>query len=188
MSEVINGIDVAELANLSGTIEREPAKGRAKFSVRTEWQGQTRTVATVDSYDLGGDTHDRHFTIHADEPPELLGSNAAPNPQELLLAALNACMSVGYVAVAAGMGIAVDSLHIETTGELDLRGFLGLDPQINPGYDEVHYTVSIVADGTDEQIEQLHQAVMRTSPNFSNFSKSIRMVPKLVIAQQKAIR
>ncbi|HYJ54130.1 MAG TPA: hypothetical protein VEX40_01110 [Mycobacterium sp.] len=41
--------------------------------------------------------------------------------------------------------------------------------------------------GTDDQIEQLHQAVMRTSPNFSNSSKSIRMVPKLVIAQQKRI-
>ncbi|MGC7358423.1 OsmC family protein, partial [Mycobacteroides abscessus subsp. massiliense] len=68
--------------------------------------------------------------MEADEPPELLGGNTAPNPQELLMAALNACMSVGYAAVAATMGVTVRSLEIETTGELDLRGFLGLDANV----------------------------------------------------------
>jgi hypothetical protein len=36
----------------------------------------------------------REFSIAADEPPELLGANTAPNPQ-LLIAAFNACIMVG---------------------------------------------------------------------------------------------
>ena len=36
---------------------------------------------------------------------ELLGQNSAPNPQELLMTALNACITVGYVAGAAVKGV-----------------------------------------------------------------------------------
>ncbi|WP_235661541.1 OsmC family protein [Mycobacteroides abscessus] len=188
MTEPINGIDVAAFQQFAEMVQQQPETARARFSVHTEWKGQTRSVATVKSFDLLGETYGRNFTIEADEPPELLGNNTAPNPQELLMAALNACMSVGYAAVAATMGVTVRSLNIETTGELDLRGFLGLDADINPGYNEVRYKVSIDADGTDEQIEEIHQAVMRTSPNFANFSRAIRMVPELVVVNGDATR
>ncbi|MDV6244916.1 OsmC family protein [Rhodococcus opacus] len=183
MNAPINGIDVEAFQQFSDTVEKNPDNVGAKFSVRTEWKGQTRTVATIKSYELLGETHERNFTIEADEPHELLGKNTAPNPQELLMAALNACLSVGYAAVAAKMGVTVRSLEIETTGELDLRGFLGLDENVNPGYDEVHYKVSIDADGTDEQIEEIHQTVMGISPNYANFAKPIRMVPNMVIVR-----
>lgn len=47
-----------------------------------------------------------------------MGVDCASNPQELLMAAFNACLSVGYVANAAAMGMTVHSLEVETTGEL----------------------------------------------------------------------
>lgn len=56
------------------------------------------------SYELRGETHERDCTIEADEPNELLGTTTAPNPQELLMADLNACSAVGYSVVAAKMG------------------------------------------------------------------------------------
>ncbi|CAM5347553.1 TPA: OsmC family protein [Pseudomonas aeruginosa] len=181
MTSSLNGINVPAFQEFADTIRKEPSNAEAKFEVNTRWDGQTRSVASVKSYDLRGQSHARDFTIVADEPTELLGTNTAPNPQELLMAALNACMTVGYVANAAAMGITVRSLEIDTIGSLDLRGFLGLDENVNPGYDEVQYTVRIDADGTPEQMEQIHQAVMRTSPNFANFARAIRMVPKLVV-------
>ncbi|MDI3313384.1 MAG: OsmC family protein [Mycobacterium sp.] len=182
MATTVNGLDVAALGEFAETVKQDPANGRVQFNVKTQWQGQTRTVTSIESYSLGGQRYPRNFEIAADEPVELLGSGSAPNPQELLMAGLNACMSVGYAAVAATKGITVRSLEIETTGELDLRGFLGLDEAVNPGYDEVHYTVRIDADATPEQIQEIHEAVMRTSPNFSNFAKAIHMVPKVEIA------
>ena len=69
----------------------------------------------------------RTFKVACDEPVELCGENTAANPQELLMSALNACMMVGYVAGCAVRGIALEQLELETSGELDLRGFLGID-------------------------------------------------------------
>jgi len=34
-----------------------------------------------------------HFEIDVDEPHELLERNSAPNPQEMLMTALNACIT-----------------------------------------------------------------------------------------------
>ena len=69
--------------------------------------------------------YERNFHIAADEPTEILGTNTAPNPRNYM-AALNACMTVGYVAIAAAAKSPISSLKIDTK-ELDLRGFLGLD-------------------------------------------------------------
>src|SRR5262245_37236831 len=60
-----------------------------------------------------------------------------------LLAALNACIMVGYVAQCAVRGITLESLKIETDGEIDLRGFLGIDPAVPPGYENLSYVVRI---------------------------------------------
>lgn len=181
MSRSCNGIDVDALEQFAETVSQDVTNGNVQFSVKTQWTGQTRSSTTVESYSLGGKRHPRNFTIEADEPIELLGGSSAPNPQELVMAGLNACMTVGYAAVAATKGIAIRSLEIETSGELDLRGFLGLDEAVNPGYDEIHYTVRIDADATPEQIQEIHDAVARTSPNFANFAKAIHMIPKVEI-------
>jgi uncharacterized OsmC-like protein len=180
---VINGIDVDALQALVDVVKNRPDQRKVAFKVLTEWRGQTRTVSTVSDYTLGGRIFSRHFEIRSDEPLELLGESTAPNPQELLMAALNACMPVGYAANAATMGIKLDKLEIETEGQLDLRGFLGLDPTIKAGYEEVHYTVRIQSSAPRSQLEELHQRIMKTSPKVSNFATAIQMVPNLVINQ-----
>jgi uncharacterized OsmC-like protein len=177
----LNGIDVPALKAFAEDVEANPDQRSVAFKVATEWKGQTKTVTTVSHYVLGDKKFVRHFEIRADEPTELFGGDTAPNPQELLLAALNACMSVGYAANAATMGITLQALEIETEGELDLRGFLGIDPAVKPGYEEVRYTVRIKSSAPREQVEELHQRVMKTSPNFSNFATAIRMIPNLVV-------
>ena len=82
---------------------------------------------------------------------------------------------VGYVAGASLKGIKLDSLEIRTRGTLDLRGFLGLDDSVPPGYQSIDYDVRIKGDGFPEQFEEIHQAVMKTSPNYFNISRPVRM-------------
>ncbi|MFL6536020.1 MAG: OsmC family protein [Pseudomonas sp.] len=183
MSNNLNGIDVAALQQFAKGVAEDATKRHASFNVKTEWKGQTRTVAKVNRYSLAGETYSRNFEIAADEPNELLGQNCAPNPQELLMAALNACMSVGYAANAALMGIKIHSLEIETNGTLDLRGFLGIDESVNPGYDEVSVAIRLHTDAPRERVEELHDAVLKTSVNYANFSKAIRMVPTLEVRE-----
>jgi uncharacterized OsmC-like protein len=97
------------------------------------------------------------------------------------MSGLNACMMVGYVANAALKGITLEKLEIETTGSLDLRGFLGLDASVKPGFDEIQYTVRIKGDGTPEQIEEIHQTVIALSPNRWTIANAVRLVPTLVV-------
>jgi uncharacterized OsmC-like protein len=119
--------------------------------------------------------------IDVDEPHELLGQNSAPNPQEMLMTALNACITVGYLAGAAVKGITLEKVEIDTAGELDLRGFLGIDPDVPPGYETLRYTVRLKGNGTPEQYREIHETVIRTSPNYFNVSRPIRIDAKLEV-------
>ncbi len=178
---VVNGINVDDLFALIDGVRREPAKGKTNWHVTTTWQGQARSRAQVESFDIGGERVPRRFSIDIDEPHELGGSNRFANPQEHLIAALNACMMVGYAAQCAVRGITLQSLAIETDGEIDLRGFLGIDPSVPQGYENLNYTVRIKGSGTKEQFAEIHQAVMATSPNFYNMSRPVALIPALVV-------
>ncbi len=179
--ERVNGLDVDALRATIGEIERDPAKGIVEFRVKSQWKGQTRSETAVESYTIGGQVVHRPFTVVVDEPFELLGENTAPNPQEMLMTALNACVMVGYVAGAASQGITLEKLEIETKGQLDLRGFLSIDPEVRPGYESIQYTVRIKGNGTPEQFHEIHETVMRTSPNYFNVSQPIRLDADLVV-------
>ena len=175
----VNGIDIAGLQEMAASIAEIPDRGRAGFHVKTDWKGQTRTESTTDSCTLGGALIPRGFTIRTDEPHELLGSDSAPNPQELLMAALNACMVVHYVAQASVRGIVLDSCRIETEGEIDLRGCLGADETIPPGFRRINYTVFLEGTGTREQFEEIHEAVTSASPNYFNMAQPTQMCGRL---------
>lgn len=178
---VVNGINVDDLKALVASIEADPAKAMTSWRVATTWQGQTRSRARVAGFGFGGEHVERRFSIDVDEPVQLGGSNRFANPQEYLLAALNACIMVGYVAQCAVRGINLENLEIETEGDIDLRGFLGLNTDIAPGYEALRYTVRIRGDGSREQFEEVHAAVMATSPNFYNLSRPVSLKPTLVV-------
>jgi len=179
--EIRNGVDVAALHGLIADIKADPARGMTNFHVTTRWAGGARSETEVAGWTIGGEEKPKNFTIAIDEPPELLGKNTAPNPQETLLAAMNACIMATYVALFAAHGVNLESLEIETEGDIDLRGFLAIDKAIKPGYDELRYTVRVKCDGDPETINAVHQAVIATSPNYWNMANAIPLRPTLVV-------
>src|SRR6478672_1552238 len=48
---------------------------------------------------------------------------------------------------------------------------LGLSDTVPPGYEEIEYQVRIKGDGSREQFEEIHQTVLKTSPNYFNISR-----------------
>ena len=121
----------------------------------------TVKATNVESYDLAGKTIERRHTIPSDEPSELFGTNTAPNPQDLLLAALNACMMVGFVVAATARGIRIDALEIESAADFDLRGAFGIDPSVAPGAPRIPYTIRVKGDATMEQFEEIRSRDVR---------------------------
>jgi uncharacterized OsmC-like protein len=178
----VNGLDLAALGEMVEAIDKDASLARAGFEVTTRWAGQTRSESVIEGFTLGGERYQRQHRIVADEPCELLGTDSAPNPQELLMAAFNACIMVGYVAGAALRNIRLDSIEIRTRGTLDLRGFLGLSEEVPPGYEAVDYDVCIKGDGSQADFEEIHQTVMKTSPNYFNLSRPIRLNGALHVA------
>jgi uncharacterized OsmC-like protein len=177
----INGINTDALRGAIFAVANDSAKGMTHWQVASHWRGAARSDTLVKNCVLGGQTIHKDFTICIDEPREFCGTNQFANPQEYLLAALNACMIVTYVTYCSLEGITLDELRIETEGDIDLRGLFGLDPTVQPGYDELRYTVHIRGNGTPEQFEKIHRTVMATSPNRFNLASAIPLRSRLVI-------
>ncbi|KAA3605563.1 MAG: OsmC family peroxiredoxin [Planctomycetota bacterium] len=174
----MNGLDLGQLQDIVDACTENPDAAQAKFEVATRWTGATRSESKVENWELGGQRLSKDFTIRADEPTELLGGNTAPNPQEYLLSALNACLLVGYVAGSSLKGITLESIEIRSQGQLDLRGFLGLAP-VPPGCPEFEYTVRIQGNGSAEDFEEIHQNVQATSPNYFHLTQPIPLRGRL---------
>jgi len=179
--EKLNGIDTEALKQVMGQISKDPSVGKLKFQVTTTWKGTTKSETVVQGYEIGGQRVKRVHTFVIDEPTELLGEDTAANPQEYLMGAMNACIINTYVIAAAMKGIRLEKVEMETEGELDLRGFLGMDKNVIPGYKELKYKVRLKGTGTREQYEEVHRTVVATSPNYYNISHAIKLNTELVL-------
>lgn len=177
--QLFNGLDPEAVKQMIDSVATDPANGQTRWMVKTAWQGGAVSRTQVTQCQIGGKTIAKDWTINIDEPLELGGTNTSANPQEYLLAATNACMVVTFVALATLHGVRIDMLEIETSGDIDLRGLYGLDPRVNPGYDQLDYTLKVRGDATVEKFRELHDLMKQTSPNFANMARSIAMRSKL---------
>ena len=80
---------------------------------------------------------------------------------DLLLGALAACAQVTCQMVAAAMGI---EAHVEVAveGDLDLRGALGIDRELTPGFQSIRVRFDVDAPSAEpEQLRALHEKAER---------------------------
>lgn len=180
-SAATNGIDTTALRGAIDAIKADAAAGQTNWTIRSRWVGGTRADHHIAGCTIGGQYIERPFVLKTDEPQALCGTNQFANPQEYLLAGMNACMMVGYAAVAALMGIKLTKLEVETTGDIDLRGFLGLAPGVPAGYPKLEQVVRIAGDGTREQFAKLHDTVRATSPNYYNITRAVPTESVMVV-------
>ncbi|MGW5382169.1 OsmC family protein [Nocardia sp. NPDC003963] len=97
--------------------------------------------------------------IQVDEPPALGGADTAANPVEVYLGALISCQIVTYRFWAQRLGVVIDDLAVSAEGDLDIRGFFGLDDQVRAGFQAVRVRVRISGPETAERYAELRAAV-----------------------------
>lgn len=149
----LNSVDIEAVGQLAGAIQADPSVAGTVWRSTVDWKGGFRSEA-----------RSRDFTpVPSDEPVALGGDDTAPNPVEQLLGALGNCLAVGYAANATAAGIELKALRIELEGDLDLHAFLGLADG-HAGYETIKASVSIDASASREELEELHQKVVATSP------------------------
>ena len=152
-STALNDVDIAAVGGLVAAIQEDPSKADTRWRANVTWLGGFRTEASVRGF----------APIASDEPKGLGGTDTAPNPVEQVLAALGNCLAVGYAANATVRGIELESLRIEVAGPVDLHAFLGLR-EGHAGFGEVNATVHLSTSASPEDVDALHEHVLRTSP------------------------
>lgn len=170
----VNGIDLNVLNETVSAIQGDPELGKCQFRARNKWIDANHNRSTISGF-YGAKqeiTHDQPFELHADEPPILAGEDQAPNPVEHLLNALAGCVTTSMVAHAAVRGIHIDELESELEGDIDLRGFLGLDPSVPKGYTNIRLKFKVKTD--EENLKKL-KSLAEFSPVYNTITHGAKV-------------
>jgi uncharacterized OsmC-like protein len=120
----------------------------------------------------------RHDVV-VDEPPALAGADAAPNPVEAALAGLLSCQVVTYRFWAVQLGIPLDDVAVDVEGDLDVRGFFGLDDAVRPGFGGIRVVVRLSGPASDEDYRRLHETVDEHCPVLDLFRNPTPVTTRL---------
>mmetsp|Transcript_64847 Transcript_64847/g.146277 ORF Transcript_64847/g.146277 Transcript_64847/m.146277 type:complete len:136 (-) Transcript_64847:319-726(-) len=95
------------------------------------------------------------------DEPEMMpgGANKGPNPLDVMLSSLGTCQLIAYKAYAAVMKVPIKNLSCKFEGDVDLAGFLGVNPDMPAGFLAVRGVVTIETSAPQEVLDQLKEAV-----------------------------
>lgn len=137
------------LSDMITAVSNNPAAAKVVFRASTSLEEDVRCSAKVRDFPV----------MSVDEPPELGGGDAGMNPVELVLVALGTCQEIMFAAYSSFMGIKLDECKVEVKGYLDLRGLLGLDSSITPGYQKIVYETKLTSSASDSELLKLIEVV-----------------------------
>jgi len=164
----LNGVDVDQLFENVGKLKAQPDLGKFRFRARNKWVKGGHNHTTIRNfYGVGEEHADRPtFELDNDEPPVLLGEDNGPNPVEQVLHGLAGCLTTGFIYHAAAKGIEIQELESTLEGELDVRGFLGIAPDVRNGYERIRVHFKVKSNASDEQLQELGRIAQARSPVF----------------------
>jgi uncharacterized OsmC-like protein len=152
-----NGVDTATLFATLDAVKAAPEAARFQFRAGNEWISGTHSRGTIHGfYGVGEErTHQRTFRFDADHPAVLVGRDNGPTPVEYLLHALAACLTAGLANIAAARGIRLTEVRSTVSGDIDLNGILGLDPDVRNGYQQIAVRFTVKGDAPAEKLREI---------------------------------
>ncbi len=159
------------LAATAEAVGADPDRARVRFSASGRGVGRVATAVTT-----------RQHSFLVDEPPSLGGDDEATNPVEYALGALLGCQVVTYRFWAAHLGIQVDELTLSAVGDLDVRGFFGLDDHVRAGFTEIRVETRVTGPESAERYAELHRVVEEHCPVLDLFTNRTPVRSTLVVA------
>jgi uncharacterized OsmC-like protein len=175
MTNVTNGVKVNELVSTIESVRDQPELAKFRFSITNRWLGGGHNRSEVNPFTgiMQELKHTTKFEMDADEHPILLGNDEGANPAEYLLHALAACVTTSLVYHAAAHGILVDAVESTVEGDLDLRGFLGVDPNVRNGFQRIRITMKIATEADERQWSMLTKLAPTFSPVFDTVTRGV---------------
>lgn len=103
------------------------------------------------------------------------GFHDAPNPGDMLCAALAACLDSTTRMIADRLGVTLEHLEVEVTADVDVRGTLVVEKDVPVGFQSMECHVDIRAEeGTDpELVETLIEAAEYSCVNLQTLRSGV---------------
>jgi uncharacterized OsmC-like protein len=155
---VRNGVDTEKMFATLDLIKAQPELARFRFRASNRWIGGAHNRSTIkDFYAAGGEdtTRAEPFELEAGEPAILLGADTGPNPAEFLLHALAACLTTSIVYVAAARKVQLTSVASTVTGDMDVRGALGVDDRVRNGFERISVSFRVTGNAPAEKLREV---------------------------------
>jgi uncharacterized OsmC-like protein len=171
----INGVDTQTLFATIDAVKGRPELAKFQFRASNRWISGTHNRSTVNGYYGAGQEFTRaaEHRYDADHPPVLTGTDEGPTPVEFLLHALAACLTSGLANIAAARGIPLTEVTSTVEGDIDLRGILGLNPEVRNGYQGIRVGFAIRSDATPEQLAALVEQSRKRSAVFDVLTNGV---------------
>lgn len=153
----LNGVDVPTLFATIDAVDGNRELAKFQFRATNKWETGTYSRTSIKTFYGAGQEHEhvREFVVEADHPQVLVGSDQAPLPVELLLAALASCLTGGIGNIASARGIELYSVESKIEGEMDAQGILGLDKDVRNGYQSIRIDFEIEGNAPREALDAL---------------------------------
>jgi uncharacterized OsmC-like protein len=170
-----NGVDTATLFATLDAVKAAPEAARFQFRARNQWLSGTHNRSTIDGfYGVGEErTHERSFHFDADHPAVLVGRDNGPTPVEYVLHALAACLTAGLANIAAARGVQLTEVHSTVSGDIDLNGILGLNPDVRNGYQNVTVRFTVKGDAPAETLREIVEQSRNRSAVFDVITNQV---------------
>jgi len=184
MTKMRNGVNLDNLEALVAAVKDNPALGNVQFSATSEWKGGTRSEVTVSPLHAGGQNiagPARSFKLMVDEPPQLGGTDEAPNPVEYLAAGLCGCLTAGIASNAALFGTDLSKIEVSVEADFDIRGLLALDRSVPTGALELRYTVRIKGAAPKENLTRAKETIDRKSPVVNTLANPLKITTTIIV-------
>jgi uncharacterized OsmC-like protein len=143
-------------------VSHRPSIGQGTAKTKVRWR-----------HGLTCDVEDGPWRLAVGMTDKYGGDNAGPNPGVFGRTALGACLAIGYAMWAARLGITLHSLEIEVQADYDVRGELGIDDAIRPGYQAIRYVVSIESDAPEALVVDMLDRADQHSSYLDDFRNPV---------------
>ena len=106
--------------------------------------------------------------------PKAGGSGLDLCAGDMLLEALVACAGVSLKAAATMLDVPLKSAKVSAEGDVDLRGTLGVAPEVRVGFQEIRLRLDVETDVSSAKLDQLLELVERYCVVFQTLQTSPR--------------
>ena len=165
-SIVRNGVALERLFGTIGAVRDDPDLAQFRFTAVSTWIEGTATRSTFrDWYGIGAiREHVEPWCAQSDHPT--LGHGHGPTPHEYVLHALAACLTLGIATTAAARKIDLTKVESIIEGDIDVRGILGVAPDVRNGFSQIRATFTVEGDADEDTLNALVEASRHRSATF----------------------